>query len=427
MIVRRLRNVLLIALGAGLLWAVAPALSTEPYVPQAKDFEQRLPRAIELGEREPLRARAGAEPRRAAKRQRRHLDAHGPVRYRTPPIRAPYRFDLVGVAGERHELEFRTRTDGEAWTDWVEASNGDPVWAGGADEVQVRSRDVPIEGKLHYVNVSGSETSASRLLNGLRSAVNSAVIAVAANPLTAGTAEAKSPRPKFVSRKQWGANRKRGGCKPRDRPSIGKVKGGAIHHTDGTNSYSRAQAPSVILGICRYHRNANRWDDIGYNALVDRFGTLYQGRAGGMRRAIIGAHAEGVNTWTTGIAVVGDFQKQRIRRKTKRSIVHYLAWKLDVANRRPAGKIRLRSTGGASSRAERGQIIVTRPIFGHRDTNFTACPGNRLYRQIRKIRKAVQRRMVRFRDEKKDDKGDEGDDTGGDGGGSRPRGGIRPT
>ena len=81
-----------------------------------------------------------------------------------------------------HAFEFRVRDDGGDWSDWVETDNGDPVYTGGSDQVQIRSRNAPIEGELHYVNVKGDTTFAGSLLNGLRSTVNSAVISLDAGP-----------------------------------------------------------------------------------------------------------------------------------------------------------------------------------------------------------------------------------------------------
>ena len=363
------RNLLLAALLGLLAFAAAPAISSKPYLPGAVDFEQRL---------EPLaRVSSGAAKSRAA--------------FRSPVIEAPQRFDLVGLAGETRPLELRGREQGGAWTKWVAAEDGSPVYFGGADELQLRSRGWRPRGTLHYVNVSGTASTASTVLTRFREAVNNAFISAGA--LVAPAADAAPTRPELVSRADWGANLPQGGCPPRERPGYGHVKAAVIHHTVSATKYTPAEAPGIVLGICRYHRNANGWNDIGYNALVDRFGTLYVGRAGGLRKSVIGAQAQGFNAQTTAIASIGSHTDVGVSTSALDSIVSYLAWKLSAHSLPAQGKTTLTSAGGAASRFDAGARVRMKRIIGHRDVGFTACPGEALYAQLAQIRRLTQMRI----------------------------------
>ena len=193
-------------------------------------------------------------------------------------VSAPRAFNLVGLhwrGTATPDVELRVLRAG-GWGRWqhlgVHGRGGsDPVWVGRARTVQYRlDRRVPGL-RLHFVAVGKRHTRVR-----------------AAQTTTTGFP--------YVSREDWGAS----SCVPRAAPSYGTVKAVQVHHTVSLNDYTPEEAPQIVLAICRYHRNSNGWNDIGYNALVDKYGTLYEGRAGGLDQAVIGAHAQGFNSQTGG-------------------------------------------------------------------------------------------------------------------------------
>jgi hypothetical protein len=369
-----------LALITMLAWVAAPALSLRPYIPGAVDFE----RAIPAGKR--IAPAAVASARRAHPGER-------PARWISPPIEAPHRFDLVGVARELRAVEIRVRDDGGRWSDWVEQDDGTPIYVGGADQAQVRAPFRP-RGRLHFVNVSGTSGGfASRLLTSARRAINTAFISIASTPV----AQAIAPKPRIVSRAGWGADNPDGGCPPRAAPQYGTVQAAVIHHTVNANDYTPEEAPSIVLGICRFHVYGNGWNDIGYNALVDRFGTLYEGRAGGLKRPVVGAQAQGFNSQTTSIASIGDHTSEAPTPQAVRSIIQFLAWKMAVDRAYPVtSTVQLTSAGGPEDKYPAGTVITEPRILGHLDLGLTACPGGALYPLISQIRAAVQKRIKHF-------------------------------
>ena len=117
-----------------------------------------------------------------------------------------------------------------------------------------------------------------------------------------------------MPRADWGGDR----VIPRARPAYGSVEVAFVHHTESANTYGPDDSAAIVLAIAKYHRDTKGWNDVGYNFLVDRFGRIYEGRAGGIDLPVIGAHTQGYNARSTGIAIIGSFTG-RARHRTRRS------------------------------------------------------------------------------------------------------------
>ena len=152
--------------------------------------------------------------------------------------------------------------------------------------------------------------------------------------------------PQIVPRSGWQADETIRRAKPGDADTLRMA---FVHHTAGTNDYTRLQAPAIVRAIEVYHVKGNGWNDIGYNALVDRFGTVYEGRYGGIDRNVVGAHAKGFNTGSFGIAVMGDFRTVDPPAAAVDSLVRTLAWRLDLGHVDPLSTFNAISSATSAS------------------------------------------------------------------------------
>ncbi len=183
--------------------------------------------------------------------------------------------------------------------------------------------------------------------------------------------------PAIVPRLSWGADE----SIRRGPPAYSAdVRFSIIHHTAGRTDYTRSEAPAIVKGIQLYHVQGNGWNDIGYNFLVDRFGTVYEGRYGGIDRNVVGAHALGFNTSSVGIALIGTYGDTQPSKAALDAISRLVAWRLDLAHVDPTGFLTYIS--GGSERYANGIPVVLSAISGHRDTGFTECPGDALYSKL---------------------------------------------
>lgn len=256
-----------------------------------------------------------------------------------------------------------------------------PIWVGTADKMAFRvtagaGAPVLTDLRAHVINSLGNAHKPN-LLQRVAGAVS--------RFLRGGTANAMTSQPGIITRAQWGANESWRECCPRYAANLEMAH---VHHTAGTNSYSKSESAALVRGIYKYHTSNEGFADIGYNFLIDRYGQIFEGRYGGIDKAVIGAHAGGFNSGSTGVSLMGTFSTATPPTAMINSLKKLLAWKLDVHHVPAVGTVVM--TSGGSTRYSAGTKVKLNRISGHRDTSQTACPGSKVYYQLGSIRSAAR-------------------------------------
>lgn len=215
---------------------------------------------------------------------------------------------------------------------------------------------------------------------------------VAASPRPAAArppASHQAARPPVVPRSAWlDDDTRRAQPAPRYDDRVVAV---FVHHTDSPNGYDCADVPRILRYVYAGQTGSRDWDDIGYNFLVDRCGTIYEGRAGGIDRPVTGAHTQGFNHRTTGIAAIGTFTAGvPVPKAMTDSIAALAAWKLGISDTDPRARIRLTSSNSRSRYAS-GTTTTLPAVAGHDEGYMTSCPGAALTARLPEIRSMAAR------------------------------------
>jgi peptidoglycan hydrolase-like protein with peptidoglycan-binding domain len=304
------------------------------------------------------------------------------------------RFTVAGVSWARSTklsgddviVQVRVRED-SGWSDWETPGVTDEGPQGGTTEsatARLGTNPLVTDGAT-AIQVRVDTTSGQALPDVRVTTINPGTSSadddlVPHSP--AASASAAATTPTIITRKQWGADESLRGATTYNTT----VKAITIHHTASSNDYTAATAAAQIRGIYAYDTKGLGWSDIAYNFLVDKFGRIYEGRAGSITKAVRGAHAMGFNTNTMGIAALGNYQTTAAPAVMVDSLAKVAGWKLSQFGVDPSATTKLTSAGGIGAKFATGAVATLQTINAHQNTSYTLCPGKNLFPLMGTIR-----------------------------------------
>ncbi|QRZ06706.1 N-acetylmuramoyl-L-alanine amidase [Mycolicibacterium austroafricanum] len=323
-------------------------------------------------------------------------------------------FSLVALTSEDFagtSARVRAKKDDGSWGPWYEAEplegvgadlpgprGTEPVFVGRTTTVQVavtRPSDAPPIGPAaaaHKPDVPALGYIPANVELPLPQNITAVLISPPQAPpdlvpLPNAATPAGQP-PRIINRAEWGADEGMRCGEPRYDT---RIRAGVVHHTAGSNEYTPEDSAGIVRSIYEYHTRTLGWCDIAYNAMVDKYGQVFEGRAGGMNRPVEGAHTGGFNHNTWGVAMLGNFDVVPPTPIQLRNTATLLGWVLGQAGVDPLATVVMPSEGGSFTKFPFGASPTLPTIFTHRDVGNTECPGNAAYALMGQIRDIAAR------------------------------------
>lgn len=149
-----------------------------------------------------------------------------------------------------------------------------------------------------------------------------------------------------------------------------------VHHTAGSNAYRADQVPGQIRQVYAFHTGPHkRWPDVCYNFFVDRFGGIWEGRAGSANGPVMADATGGSQGFAQLVCLLGDFEAAPPTTSMVTSLEVLLAFLGErySIDPRPGATTTFVSRG--SQRWRRGTTVTARTVSAHREMSYTVCPG----------------------------------------------------
>jgi hypothetical protein len=291
-------------------------------------------------------------------------------------------------------LFVRASLDGAEWTRWEEIVANDDLYVpeDGPDVLWSQVVDVGAVARFYQVRAASAAAPDGAFPDLRRVEVNTVDATQGPDLPPADPAplavDKSTGKPAVVSRTAWGSPDGQGS---RAAPAYANTTHIVVHHTADPNPLVPGEVnwPARVRAIWTYHAITRKWGDIGYSFLIDPFGRIYEGRAGGDNA--VAFHDTG-NHGSMGVAMLGTFQSARPSDATLDSLVRLMAWKADQQNIDPLGRSYYQGCERSSYCRPYNAGSVVANIAGHRQVTpgHTTCPGDATMALMPELRERVR-------------------------------------
>ncbi|HEU0104361.1 MAG TPA: N-acetylmuramoyl-L-alanine amidase [Mycobacteriales bacterium] len=158
-----------------------------------------------------------------------------------------------------------------------------------------------------------------------------------------------------------------------------------VHHTaEPGNDYAADAVPGLLRGMYAFHTGPDKgWPDLAYNFVVDRYGGIWEARAGSRAAPVVPSATGGTQGFDQLGCFLGNHATEPPTPQAQASMISLLAWlsRRYGVDPTPGSTATFASRG--SNRWPAGTPVTTPTIEGHRAMSLTTCPGDAAYPQVR--------------------------------------------